>query len=59
MFSSTVTTWITVGSFMSPMPRSAAPIATSTNCSASAGTNQSRYATPRAAVAASAARRRL
>ena len=55
MFSRTVATWIAVGIFMSPIPRSAAPRATSGNCSASAGTNQARYSMPRAAVTASAA----
>ena len=58
MLSSTVETWIAVGIFMSPIPRSAADIATSGNCSASAGTNQTRYWTPSAAVAASAASER-
>ena len=55
MLSSTVATWIAVGIFRSPIPRSAAPIATSGNCSDSAGTNHVRYSIPRAAVTASAA----
>ena len=58
MLRSTVATWITVGSFMSPIARSAAPMITSGNCRNSAGTNQVRYWIPSAAVTASAASRR-
>lgn len=59
MFSTTVPTWIAVGSLRSPIPRSAAPIATSANWRNSAGTNQSRYSAPSRAVVASAASQRL
>lgn len=59
MLKTTVTIWITVGIFTSPMPRRAAPMATSTNWRNSAGTNQVRYCTLSEAVAASAASQRL
>jgi len=41
-----------------PVPRSAEPIATSANCSASPGVYQYRYAVPAAAAAVSAATQR-
>ena len=54
MLMTTVTIWMSVGIFKSPIPRSAAPMATSGNCRTSAGTNQPRYRALCAAVAASA-----
>ena len=46
MLSTTVATWITVGILKSPMPRRAAPIATSGELERKAGTNQVRYSDP-------------
>jgi hypothetical protein len=42
MLRTTVATWMAVGTFTSPSPRSAAPIPTSVNWRESAGTNQVR-----------------
>jgi hypothetical protein len=42
MLMTTVITWTSIGALNAPVPRSAAAIVASTNCSASAGTNQRR-----------------
>ena len=55
MLITTVMTCTSIGALKAPVPRSAAAIVASTNCSASAGTNQRRYSSPSAAVSASAA----
>ena len=53
-----VTCTITVGRTM-PVPRKAEPITSATNCSASAGMNQSRYVVPASITASSTATERM
>ena len=59
MLRTTVATWMAVGTFTSPIPRRAAPMATSGNWRKRAGTKNVRYSTPSCAVSGSAASHRL